>query len=109
MISCLRKILKDLFIKYENVQSKKNAMQIPKSMQEGMDILGINEYEVSLMFNPENDNDLILQEIDENLNDINNFDSENIIQLYYKLINGTGQFNNNNTNTETIFSFQKNN
>ena len=81
-------------------------MQIPKSMQEGMDILGINEYEVSLMFNPENDNDLILQEIDENLNDINNFDSDNIIQLYYKLINGTGQFNNN---TETIFSFQKNN
>ena len=106
MISCLRKILKDLFIKYENVQNKKNAMQIPKSMQEGMDILGINEYEVSLMFNPENDNDLILQEIDENLNDINNFDSDNIIQLYYKLINGTGQFNNN---TETIFSFQKNN
>ena len=106
MISCLRKILKDLFIKYENVQNKKNAMQIPKSMQEGMYILGINEYEVSLMFNPENDNDLILQEIDENLNDINNFDSDNIIQLYYKLINGTGQFNNN---TETIFSFQKNN
>ena len=85
MISCLRKILKDLFIKYENVQNKKNSIQIPKSMQEGMDILGVNEYEVSLMFNPENDNNLILQEIDENLNNINNFDSDNIIQLYYKL------------------------
>ena len=104
MISCLRKILKDLFIKYENVQNKKNSIQIPKSMQEGMDILGVNEYEVSLMFNPENDNNLILQEIDENLNDINNFDSDNIIQLYYKLVNGAGQFNNN---TETSFSFQK--
>ena len=105
MLFCLRKILKDLFIKYENFQNKKNSIQIPKSMQEGMDILGVNEYEVSLMFNPENDNNFLLQQIDENLNDINNFDSDNIIQLYYKLINGAGQLDNN---TETIFSFQKN-
>ena len=104
MISCLRKILKDLFIKYENVQNKKNSIQIPKSMQEGMDILGVNEYEVSLMFNPENDNNILLQQIDENLNDINNFDSDNIIQIYNKLINGTGQFDQG---TETIFSFTK--
>ena len=74
-------------------------------MMEGMSILGVDEYEVGLMFHPENDNNLILKQIDDNLNDINNFNSDNIIQLYYKLINGTGQFNNN---TETIFSFQKN-
>ena len=104
MISCLRKILKDLFIKYENVQNKKNSIQIPKSMQEGMDILGVNEYEVSLMFNPENDNNILLQQIDENLNNINNFDSDNIIQIYNKLINGTGQFDQG---IETIFSFTK--
>ena len=103
MISCLRKIFKDLFIKYENVQKNKNSMQIPKSMQEGMSILGVDEYEVGLMFNPENDSNLILKEIDDNLNDINNFDSENIVQLYYKLINGTGQFSEN---IETIFSFK---
>ena len=104
MISCLRKIFKDLFIKYENVQNKKNSIQIPKSMQEGMSILGVDEYEVGLMFNPENDNNLILNQIDDNLNDINNFDSEKIVQLYYKLINGTGQSDNN---IETIFSFKK--
>ena len=103
MISCLRKILKDLFMKYENVQNKKNSMAIPKSMQEGMSILGVDEYEVGLMFHPENDNNLILKQIDDNLNDINNFNSDNIIQLYYKLINGTGQFGDN---IETIFSFK---
>ena len=104
MISCLRKIFKDLFIKYENVQNKKNSIQIPKSMQEGMSILGVDEYEVGLMFNPENDNNLILNQIDDNLNDINNFDSEKIVQLYYKLINGTSQSDNN---IETLFSFKK--
>ena len=45
MISCLRKIFKDLFIKYENVQNKKNSVEIPKSMMEGMSILGVDEYE----------------------------------------------------------------
>jgi hypothetical protein len=103
MISCLRKIFKDLFIKYENVQNKKNSVEIPKSMMEGMSILGVDEYEVGLMFHPENDNNLILKQIDDNLNDINNFNSDNIIQLYYKLINGTGQFSDN---IETIFSFK---
>lgn len=103
MISCLRKIFKDLFIKYENVQNKKNSVEIPKSMMEGMSILGVDEYEVGLMFHPENDNNIILKQIDDNLNDINNFNSDNIIQLYYKLINGTGQFSDN---IETIFSFK---
>jgi hypothetical protein len=103
MISCLRKIFKDLFIKYENAQNKKNSVEIPKSMMEGMSILGVDEYEVGLMFHPENDNNLILKQIDDNLNDINNFNSDNIIQLYYKLINGTGQFSDN---IETIFSFK---
>ena len=102
MSSCLRKILKDLFIKYENIHNKKNSLQIPKSMQEGMDILGVNEYEVSLMINPENDGNDILRQIDDNLNDINNFDGENTFQLYYKLINGSRDFNN----LETNFSFK---
>ena len=104
MASCLRKIFKDLFMKYEKEQNKKNAINIPKSMQEGMDILGVDEYEVGLMFNPENDNNFILRQIDENLNDINNFDGENIIQLYYRLINGTG--NQNNEIKKTDFSFK---
>ena len=47
-------------------------------MMEGMSILGVDEYEVGLMFHPENDNN-------------------------YKLINGTGQFSDN---IETIFSFK---
>ena len=90
MSSCLRKIFKDLFIKYEKEQNKKNSINIPKSMKEGMSILGVDEYEVGLMFNPENDNNLLLNEIDENLSDINNFDSDNIVKLYYKLITGIG-------------------
>jgi hypothetical protein len=104
MASCLRRIFKDLFMKYEKEQNKKNAINIPKSMQEGMDILGVDEYEVGLMFNPENDNNLILRQIDDNLNDINNFDGENIIQLYYRLINGAGNQNNEIKNTD--FSFK---
>ena len=90
MSSCLRKIFKDLFIKYEKEQNKKNSINIPKSMKEGMSILGVDEYEVGLMFNPENDNNLLLNQIDENLSDINNFDSDNIVKLYYKLITGIG-------------------
>jgi hypothetical protein len=105
MISCLRKIFKDLFIKYEKEQNKKNSINIPKSMKEGMNILGVDEYEVGLMFNPENDNDLILRQIDESLNDINNFDGDNTIQLYYKLINGASN-NANNENNKTNFSFK---
>ena len=103
MISCLRKIFKDLYIKFDTAQNKKNSMQIPKSMQEGISILGIDEYEVGLMFHPESDNDLVLQQIDDNLNDINNFDSENIFQLYSKLINGALKFSDN---IETVFSFK---
>ena len=72
-------------------------------MMEGMSILGVDEYEVGLMFHPENDNNIILKQINDNLNDINNFNSDNINQLYYKLINGTGQFSDN---IETIFSFK---
>ena len=98
MTSCLRKIFKDLFIKYEREQKNKNDINIPKSMQEGMEILGLNEYEVGLMFNPENDNNLILNQIHNNLNDINNFDGDNIIQIYYKLINGVWNYNNNEHN-----------
>jgi hypothetical protein len=105
MASCLRKIFKDLFIKYEKEQNKKNSINIPKSMHEGMNILGVDEYEVGLMFNPENDNDLILRQIDESLNDINNFDGDNTIQLYYKLINGASN-NANNENNKTNFSFK---
>ena len=105
MASCLRKIFKDLFIKYEKEQKKKNGINIPKSMQEGMNILGVDEYEVGIMFNPENDNNLILRQIDDNLNDINNFDGDNTVQLYYKLINGVGNFNSNNINNNN-FSFK---
>ena len=105
MTSCLRKIFKDLFMKYEKEQNKKNAINIPKSMQEGMDILGVDEYEVGLMFNPENDNNLLLRQIDESLNDINNFNGDNTIQLYYKLINGVGNFNFNDINKNN-FSFK---
>ena len=72
-------------------------------MMESMSILGVDEYEVGLMFHPENDNNLILKQIDDNLNDINNFNSDNIIQLYYKLINRTGQLSDN---IEAIFSFK---
>ena len=72
-------------------------------MMEVMNILGVDEYEVGLMFHPENDNNIIIKQIDDNLNDINNFNSDNINQLYYKLINGTGQFSDN---IETIFSFK---
>ena len=98
---------KDLFIKYEKEQNKKNTVNIPKSMQEGMDILGVDEYEVGLMFNPENDNNLILRKIDETLNDINNFDGDNTIQLYYKLINGVGNNNyDNNEINKNNFSFK---
>ena len=74
-------------------------------MMEGMSILGVDEYEVGLMFHPENDNNLILKQIDDNLNDINNFNYDNIIQLYYKLINGFGNINNNEIN-KTNFSFK---
>ena len=98
MASCLRKRFKDLFFKYEKEQNKKTSINIPKSMKEGMNILGVDEYEVGLMFNPENDNNLILNQIDENLSDINNFDSDNIYQLYYKLITGIGNINNNEIN-----------
>ena len=105
MTSCLRKIFKDLFMKYEKEQNKKNAINIPKSMQEGMDILGVDEYEVGLMFNPENDSNLLLRQIDESLNDINNFDGDNTIQIYYKLINGVGNINNIESN-KTTFSFK---
>ena len=74
-------------------------------MQEGMDILGVDEYEVGLMFNPENDNNLLLRQIDESLNDINNFNGDNTIQLYYKLINGVGNYNYNGINKNN-FSFK---
>ena len=105
MASCLRRIFKDLFIKYEKEQKKQNSINIPKSMQEGMQILGVDEYEVGLMFNPENDNNLILRQIDDSLNDINNFDGNNIVQLYHKLINGVGNSNNNEINKNN-FSFK---
>ena len=106
MTSCLRKIFKDLFIKYENEQKNKNGFNIPKSMKEGMNILGVDEYEVGIMFNPENDNNLILRQIDDNLNEINNFNGDNIVQLYYKLINGVGSFNCNNNLNKNNFSFK---
>ena len=106
MASCLRKIFKDLFIKYEKEQNKKNSINIPKSMKEGMNILGVDEYEVGLMFNPENDNNLILRQIDETLNNINNFDGDNTIQLYYKLINAVANNNIENNKNNNNFSFK---
>ena len=103
MANCLRKIFTDLFTKYEKEQKKKNEINIPQSMHEGIEILGLDEYEVGLMFNPENDNNFMLNQIHESLKDLNNFDGDNIMQIYFKLINGVENYNNNEANNNYSF------
>ena len=96
MQSTLRRILKDLLNK-----NKKN--NISNSLKEGMNILGVDENDVGEFVEGNNEYTILNSKINDLLNDKNNFNGENVFQLYNSINNNFSSNNNNNV----VSSFQQ--